>query len=74
MFEKVVPKIDRAFATRIKARRRAAGLTQCVLAIKLGVSQGAISKLERKAIPIHVVTVGRWCRVLRLTPEQLLAV
>ena len=54
------------------ACRLAAGLSQRQLAEMIGSNQGTIRKLERGYRGAYPKTVQRLCRVLEVTPEDLL--
>jgi DNA-binding Xre family transcriptional regulator len=54
------------------ACRQAAGLTQRQLAEKMGSSQTTVRKLERQSRGAYPKTIQRLCRVLGVTPEDLL--
>jgi len=54
------------------ACRQAAGLTQRQLAEMLGSSQTTVRKLERQSRGAYPQTVQRLCKVLGVTPEDLL--
>jgi DNA-binding Xre family transcriptional regulator len=54
------------------ACRQAAGLTQRQLAEMMGSSQTTVRKLERQSRGAYPKTIQRLCRVLGVTPEDLL--
>jgi DNA-binding Xre family transcriptional regulator len=54
------------------ACRQAAGLTQRQLAEAIGGSQMTVRKLEQQARGAYPRTIQRLCRVLEVTPEDLL--
>src|SRR5947209_7136560 len=54
------------------ACRQAAGLTQRQLAQATGSSQTTIRKLERQYRGAYPATIQRLCKVLEVTPEDLL--
>jgi DNA-binding Xre family transcriptional regulator len=54
------------------ACRQAAGLTQRQLAGMMGSSQTTVRKLERQSRGAYPRTVQRLCKVLEVTPEDLL--
>jgi DNA-binding XRE family transcriptional regulator len=54
------------------ACRQAAGLTQRQLAGMMGSSQTTVRKLERLSRGAYPKTIRRMCRVLGVTPEDLL--
>lgn len=54
------------------ACRQAAGLTQRQLAEMMGSSQTTIRKLERQSRGAYPKTIQRLCKVLGVTPEDLL--
>ena len=54
------------------ACRQAAGLTQRQLAERMGSSQTTVRKLERLSRGAYPKTIRRLCRVLGVTPEDLL--
>jgi DNA-binding XRE family transcriptional regulator len=54
------------------ACRQAAGLTQRQLAERMGSSQTTVRKLERLSRGAYPKTIQRMCKVLRVTPEDLL--
>jgi DNA-binding Xre family transcriptional regulator len=54
------------------ACRQAAGLTQRQLAGMMGSSQTTVRKLERQSRGAYPQTIQRLCKVLRVTPEDLL--
>jgi transcriptional regulator with XRE-family HTH domain len=56
--------------TRIRARRKALGLTQIDLAVAIGVKQNTLSEIETgKTREMEAFTLAGLCRELRLTPE-----
>lgn len=57
---------------RIRARRKALGLTQVDLAVGAGVKQNTLSDIETgKTVEMEGSTLAGLCRELRLTPEYL---
>lgn len=57
---------------RIRARRKALGLTQVDLAVAAGVKQNTLSDIETgKTAEMEGSTLAGLCRELRLTPEYL---
>jgi transcriptional regulator with XRE-family HTH domain len=58
--------------SRIRARRKALGLTQVDLAVAAGVKQNTLSDIETgKTAEMEGSTLAGLCRELRLTPEYL---
>lgn len=61
------------FSTRLRLARKAAGLTQLVLAAHLGVQQGWISRLEAGAMThVQADTLKRLCVALDVSADYLL--
>jgi transcriptional regulator with XRE-family HTH domain len=54
------------------ACRQAAGLTQRQIAEMMGSSQTTVRKLERQSRGAYPQTIQRLCKVLGVTPEDLL--
>lgn len=52
--------------------RRGAGLTQVQLAIKLGVGQSYISKIERAEAYVDVLVFVDWCVACGIRPSTAL--
>ncbi len=55
----------------IKAWREHLGITQEILAARMGVSQAAVAKLERPAACPRAATLKKVARALEVTVEQL---
>jgi transcriptional regulator with XRE-family HTH domain len=63
-----------SFGNVLRERRRAAEMSQRELAEKIGVDFSYISKIENGRLPPPAAdTVVEICRVLRIEPEELLA-
>jgi transcriptional regulator with XRE-family HTH domain len=60
------------FAEIVRRRREHYGVTQGALAARLGISQPAISKLERGATPIGEDTMARIAEALGVSLPELL--
>jgi transcriptional regulator with XRE-family HTH domain len=66
--------LARSFGQELRERRRAAGLTQRDLAERARLDFSYISKVENNRIgPPAADTVVELCRILRIPPEELLA-
>jgi transcriptional regulator with XRE-family HTH domain len=66
--------MQNTFGATLRDRRRAAGLTQRELADRSGLDFSYISKLENGRLPPPAAdTVVTICRILRVPPEELLA-
>jgi transcriptional regulator with XRE-family HTH domain len=64
---------DHAAATVIAASRRDAGLTQTQLAEAMGVKRSVIARLEAGERPLRFSEFMVLARVLKVSPEALLA-
>src|ERR1051326_7166082 len=65
---------EREFGSALRARRRAAGLSQRALATRTGLDFSYISKVENGRLPPPAAdTIVAICRVLDTAPEDLLA-
>ena len=58
---------------RLKALRLAQGMSQSVLAARLGVTNRWASKVERRDIRLDVMTFVRVCRALGVRASRLIA-
>jgi transcriptional regulator with XRE-family HTH domain len=66
--------MDNAFGHALRERRRTAGLSQRDLAERAGLDFSYISKVENGRLPPPAAdTVVAICRVLSISPEELLA-
>ena len=66
--------MDQRFGAALRERRRAAGLSQRELAARNGLDFSYISKVENGRLPPPAAdTIVGICRVLGISPEQLLA-
>jgi transcriptional regulator with XRE-family HTH domain len=66
--------MDEGFGTALRARRRAAGLSQRELAARIGLDFTYISKVENGRLPPPAAdTIVAICGVLESAPEDLLA-
>lgn len=54
------------FLRMLKHAREEAGVTQAVLAKRLGITQSALSKCERGELRLDVVQSRDWCRALKV--------
>lgn len=61
--------VSRAFPRTIAAARRAAGLTQAGLAIRLGTTQSAVARLERGEVTPSIATLSRLADALGIQFE-----
>ena len=52
--------------------RKAAGLTQVELALRLGVGQSFVSKVERGANYVELFLFLDWCQACGVAPDTLL--
>jgi len=57
---------------RIRSARQAAGLKTCVLAARLGITDGMLSKWENGHNAPYMSNFLRLCRVLGMAPSELL--
>ncbi len=57
---------------RLKARRLAQGMSQSVLAARLGVTNRWVSKIEHRDIRLDVMTFVRVCRALGVRASRLI--
>ena len=64
--------IERAIGCRCAKLRKAQGLTQVELAVKLKVSQSVVSDYERGALRLHGVLIIELTRILGVTADELL--
>lgn len=51
----------------LKKRRKTAGITQITIGDRLGMTQSAVSKVERGERRLDVVELRRWCRGLGIS-------
>jgi transcriptional regulator with XRE-family HTH domain len=66
--------MEETFGQKLRALRRAAGITQRELAKRVGVDFSYISKLENDRLPPPAAdTVVKICEVLDVAPDELLA-
>lgn len=66
--------MEETFGQKLRALRRAAGITQRELAERVGVDFSYISKLENDRLsPPAADTVVEICKALDVTPDELLA-
>lgn len=73
---KIAPKVaelSRVLGTRLRDRRKAAGLTQAGLAQRCGVSTELVSRIERGRCLPSLPTLIAFARTLGCTPNELLA-
>ncbi len=63
-----------SFASRLKAARDKAGLSQAQLASQLGVSPGTVGGWEKGTHRIRIATLARLARLFGMKPSQLLSV
>lgn len=54
------------FLGMLREARERVGVTQVVLAKRLGITQSALSKCERGEIRLDVVQARDWCRALKV--------
>jgi transcriptional regulator with XRE-family HTH domain len=57
---------------RLKARRKALGMSQVTLATRLGVTNRWVSKVEHRDIRLDVMTFVRVCRALGVRASRLI--
>lgn len=55
------------FLELLKERRRGAGVTQVEMAKRLGITQSAVSKVERGERRLDVIELRRWCQALGIS-------
>ena len=66
--------MEETFGQKLRALRRATGVTQRELAKRVGVDFSYISKLENDRVPPPAAdTVVRTCEALGVAPDELLA-
>lgn len=66
--------MEKSFGQTLQELRRAAGLSQRELATEVGVDFSYISKVENDRLPPPSAdTVVKICKVLKLPPDELLA-
>ncbi len=51
----------------LKERRQGADITQIIIADRLGMTQSAVSKVERGERRLDVVELRRWCKCLGIS-------
>jgi transcriptional regulator with XRE-family HTH domain len=61
-----------ALQDRLVSLRKAAGLTQVQLALRLGVGQSYVSKIERGETYVDVLLYVDWCQVCGEKPGRVL--
>ena len=64
---------DKAFLEALRAKRKQAGLSQIVMAEKLGTTQSTVSKMERGELRLDVIDFVHVCEVLNVKPSQMMA-
>ena len=62
-----------AFVSVLRAERKKAGVTQVELALRLGITQSAVSKIERGKRSLDVVEFVSLVRALRADPPEVIA-
>ncbi|OFZ55006.1 MAG: hypothetical protein A2428_03240 [Bdellovibrionales bacterium RIFOXYC1_FULL_54_43] len=72
VFLHLVPVLTPEIGKRIRIRRKELRITQQVMADSLGVSQSAISKIERGKCGIYTAPMARFAMTLQTTPRALL--
>lgn len=72
VWENVTPWMDENTADRMRSRRQAMGITQKEAAEACGIAQGTYSKVETYRLKRPPIRVGDLCRLLQLTPVELL--
>lgn len=73
-YARVMPKTDElSLGARIKALRKGFGFSQARLGERIGISQSAVSQIEKgHTETLHGATLAGLCKALRTTPEMLL--
>jgi transcriptional regulator with XRE-family HTH domain len=64
--------ILKVVAERVRAGRKAAGLSQEKLAFEADLDRTYISQVERQKRNVTVLVLARIARALKITPDQLL--
>jgi len=62
-----------AFFSVLRAERKKAGVTQVELALRLGITQSAVSKIDRGERGLDVVEFVSHVRALRADPPEVIA-
>jgi transcriptional regulator with XRE-family HTH domain len=65
--------LHRLFCQRLRGLRKAAGLTQAVMAERMGITQSSYSELENGAFCPSLGVVERAAQALGKPPEELLS-
>lgn len=66
--------MEETFGSKLRQKRRDAGITQRDLATKIGVDFSYISKVENDRLPPPAAdTIVAICKILETEPEELLA-
>lgn len=68
----VTPVDEQTIAKRLRALRKARGLTQAEIADRLGIPQTLLSEYERGTVRLHGAMVAALSKTLRVSSDELL--